>query len=86
MTRYRGTIMQTPRRGELQVLSNAVIEVDGSGTVTSINTDDSGPVDHDFGTDSVVLPGLVDTHIHAPQWPQLGTGLDLPLELSLIHI
>ena len=85
MTRYRGTIMQTPRRGELQVLSNAVIEVDGSGTVTSINTDDSGPVDHDFGTDSVVLPGLVDTHIHAPQWPQLGTGLDLPLESWLFE-
>ncbi len=85
MTRYRGTIMQTPRRGELQVLSNAVIEVDGSGTVTSINTDDSSPVDHDFGTDSVVLPGLVDTHIHAPQWPQLGTGLDLPLESWLFE-
>jgi guanine deaminase len=27
-----------------------------------------------------LLPGLIDTHIHAPQWPQLGTGLDLPLE------
>lgn len=27
-----------------------------------------------------LLPGLVDTHVHAPQWPQLGTGLDLPLE------
>ena len=27
-----------------------------------------------------LMPGLVDLHIHAPQWPQLGTGLDLPLE------
>ncbi|MFT6309151.1 MAG: guanine deaminase [Halioglobus sp.] len=26
------------------------------------------------------LPGLVDTHIHAPQWPQLGKALHLPLE------
>lgn len=29
---------------------------------------------------SLLLPGLVDLHVHAPQWPQLGTGLDLPLE------
>jgi guanine deaminase len=27
-----------------------------------------------------LLPGLIDLHVHAPQWPQLGTGLDLPLE------
>ena len=32
-----------------------------------------------------VLPGLVDLHIHAPQWPQLGTGLDLPLERWLFE-
>ena len=27
-----------------------------------------------------LLPGLVDTHIHAPQWPQLGKALDRPLD------
>jgi guanine deaminase len=26
-----------------------------------------------------LLPGLVDLHIHAPQWPQLGRALHLPL-------
>ncbi|OBU20769.1 amidohydrolase family protein [Photobacterium aquimaris] len=26
-----------------------------------------------------LLPGLVDLHCHAPQWPQAGKGLDLPL-------
>jgi guanine deaminase len=30
-----------------------------------------------------LLPGLVDTHIHAPQWAQTGTGLDQPLEAWL---
>lgn len=25
------------------------------------------------------MPGLVDTHIHAPQYPNAGLGLDLPL-------
>ena len=26
-----------------------------------------------------LIPGLVDLHIHAPQFPQLGKALDLPL-------
>lgn len=27
-----------------------------------------------------ILPGFIDTHIHAPQWPNAGLGLDLPLQ------
>lgn len=34
---------------------------------------------------TIVIPGMIDTHIHAPQWPQLGTGLDLPLESWLFE-
>ncbi|NBU96572.1 MAG: guanine deaminase, partial [Actinobacteria bacterium] len=36
--------------------------------------------------DGVLMPGLVDTHIHAPQWPQLGVGLDLGLERWLFDL
>jgi len=28
---------------------------------------------------------MIDAHIHAPQWPQMGTALDLPLEKWLIE-
>ena len=76
--------MQTPRRGELQVLQNVVIDVDDDGTIISIGHRD-GPVTHDLGEHSVLLPGLIDSHLHAPQWPQLGTGLDLPLEQWLLE-
>lgn len=31
----------------------------------------------------LVLPGLVDLHVHAPQYPQLGKALDVPLEVWL---
>ncbi len=31
----------------------------------------------------VMLPGFVDLHIHASQWPQAGTALDSPLETWL---
>ncbi len=30
-----------------------------------------------------LLPGLVDLHVHAPQFPQLGAALDEPLEIWL---
>ena len=33
----------------------------------------------ELNQDQYFLPGFVDLHIHAPQWPQIGTALDLPL-------
>jgi guanine deaminase len=33
-----------------------------------------------LGSNHYVLPGMVDLHVHAPQWPQLGEALELPLE------
>lgn len=71
--------MQTPRRGELETLEQVRIDVDETGTIAAIGPSDA-VADHALADDVVLLPGLIDTHIHAPQWPQLGTGLDLPLE------
>lgn len=31
-------------------------------------------------TEEYILPGFIDLHIHAPQWPQSGVALDKPLE------
>lgn len=31
----------------------------------------------------MMIPGFVDLHNHAPQWPQAGTALDKPLEIWL---
>lgn len=33
--------------------------------------------------DEVALPGFIDLHVHAPQWPQAGIALDEPLEVWL---
>lgn len=32
-----------------------------------------------------ILPGFIDLHVHAPQWPQAGLALDLPLAQWLNH-
>lgn len=83
----RGTILQTPTPETFEALSDHIITVDDAGTIVSVD-DGLGSgvpgagvaVDLDLGSDFVLLPGLIDTHIHAPQWPQLGTGLDIPLD------
>lgn len=36
-----------------------------------------------LSTGQYLLPGLVDLHVHAPQWAQTGTGFDAPLETWL---
>lgn len=34
----------------------------------------------ELSSDQYLLPGLIDLHVHAPQWPQMGKALDKPLE------
>lgn len=84
-----GTVLQTPTPTSLQVQRDVVVVVDAGGTVTEVHpvgsieaaaaTASARRVER-LGASERLLPGLVDTHLHAPQWPQLGTGLDLPLE------
>ena len=83
--------MQTPAPDRLSVV-DAVVTVE-AGAVAAVH-DRSTPEGAAAGRAALasaservelspgtfLLPGLVDLHIHAPQWPQLGTGLDLPLE------
>ena len=86
--------MQTPSPERLDVIERAVIEVDDDGVIVAVEdaATDAGLAilrsgrEH-VATDpgSVLIPGLVDLHVHAPQWPQLGTGLDLPLERWLFE-
>ncbi|MDH6231364.1 guanine deaminase [Mesorhizobium soli] len=90
-----GTAFHTPARGKLEILEGVLISVDGDGRIAEILS----PKSPDFAeakaraeaegrllqlpANQVLLPGLVDLHIHAPQWPQLGKALDVPLEVWL---
>ena len=89
-----GTAYHTPTPELLEVLADVVIAVDALGTIVAVVPQGSPDADgllaratdvrHLTGSQRL-LPGLVDLHIHAPQWPQLGTGLDLPLERWLFE-
>ena len=87
-----GTLMQTSAPDRLTVI-DAVVEVDNTGMVAAVHDRstsegaatgraalDTAAEVVDLAEGTFLMPGLVDLHIHAPQWPQLGTGLDLPLE------
>ncbi|MGI9622897.1 MAG: amidohydrolase family protein [Acidimicrobiales bacterium] len=79
----KATILQTPEPGVLQTLEDQVVIVGDDGVIEAVTP--SGDADVQLADGEVLLPGLIDTHLHAPQWPQLGTGLDLPLERWLFE-
>ena len=92
-----GTLMQTTAPDRLTV-TDAVVEVDSAGAITAVHhraTAEGAAAGRgaleaaaervELAPGTLLLPGLVDLHIHAPQWPQLGTGLDLPLERWLFE-
>ena len=71
-----------PERGRIEAFRDALIAVDADGTITDFDRSGrSPPGDAErLAGDLVLLPGFLDLHIHAPQYPQLGTALDVPLE------
>ena len=63
-------------------LSDGVLEVDDAGHIRSVRAAADAPRAAETAIDLrplVVMPGLVDTHVHIPQVPAagLGAGMDL---------
>jgi guanine deaminase len=86
------TIIDAPVLGEIRIRERALVVVSETGTIEDVmhagtpahaiarrDLTDRGAL-HRFGSDEYLLPGLIDLHNHAPQWPQLGKALDVPLE------
>ncbi|MBQ3497158.1 MAG: amidohydrolase family protein [Oscillospiraceae bacterium] len=78
----RGNIVHAPALGELEVLEHGFIVLDDEGTIVSVCP--TLPEEYaalpvvDYG-DSLVMQSFADMHLHAPQYPMLGMGMDLPL-------
>jgi guanine deaminase len=87
----KGTLIHTPVLGDVEIIEEALVAIDDSGQISSVRAPGSADYANDVKSaaaknelfeltgDQYLLPGLVDLHIHAPQWPQLGKALHLPL-------
>lgn len=87
-----GTAFHTPKRGQLEMLRECAIAINAEGRIDRIVRQESNEFEtlvvaarnrgrlYLLNDGDYLIPGLVDLHIHAPQWPQLGKALDAPLE------
>lgn len=89
---FKGDVFHTPTDGKLEFLEDALIQVDSAGIITKVikKTDkhyekacQQADITLSLSTGQCFLPGFVDLHVHAPQWPQAGIALDEPLNVWL---
>ena len=77
----QGNVVYSPRLGELAALPHGALLLDDAGAVQAVLPAAPEHADaevFDYG-DALILPSFVDMHLHAPQYPMLGMGMDLPL-------
>lgn len=82
---FLGSIVHCKSFDELETIENGFIAVKngkimaiGDRSEISAELLGSSPV-IELSQHQFLLPGFIDCHIHAPQYPNLGLGLDLPL-------
>lgn len=90
-TVIKGTGFSSISPKEIEILENHLFCVDDEGILAQrISPDDTDyqtvlkQARHaetllELKSGQYLLPGFIDLHIHAPQWAQSGTALDLPL-------
>jgi guanine deaminase len=89
---FVATALHCPVRQAVEVLREVVIVVAANGVIDTVHARGtpgaSAAIERHTAAGTLqvmrqgqyLMPGLVDLHVHAPQWPQLGCALDLPLE------
>ncbi len=68
----------------VEVVNGWIIRIDPAKNRYDVLSDPSAHIEQ-LENNTYLLPGLIDCHLHAPQWPQIGVGLDLPLERWLFE-
>lgn len=82
---FLGSIAHSKSLDDLETIENGFLAVK-NGKIIAIGDRASLPVEYlntlpvtTLKSSQFLLPGFVDCHIHAPQYPNIGLGLDLPL-------
>lgn len=92
---FKGSAFHTKEYGKLEFLEDVLIKVDSNGIISEIVNKDNENYEEELiyaknnyefielSDGEYFLPGFVDLHVHAPQWPQAGMALDEPLNVWL---
>ena len=77
----KGNIVHAPQMGRLDILEHGCLVLE-DGVITAVSDRVPEGLEHaelrDFGH-RLIMQSFVDMHLHAPQYPMLGMGMDLPL-------
>lgn len=94
---FLGSFFHTPTYGSFEYLEDALVEVDAGGVIVRVVRASDPRHDElarayresgilvELGPGRYGLPGFVDLHVHACQWPQAGIALDEPLDRWLLE-
>ena len=77
----QGNLVYSPRLGELVTTPRGALVLSDDGVLLDVlpaAPENADAERIDYG-DMLLMPSFVDMHLHAPQYPMLGMGMDLPL-------
>ena len=74
----KGTFIDTIEMDKLRIRKGYILVDNGIIQQFSEKNDDKSIKLYDY-TDKLIIPGLIDLHLHAPQYSNCGLGLDLEL-------
>ena len=77
----KGDLVSAPTLGTLETTAHGCLVLDDDGRILSVEQTVPQGADAeiiDCGS-ALIMPSFVDMHLHAPQYPMLGMGMDLPL-------
>ncbi|WP_211748475.1 guanine deaminase [Paenibacillus sp. Marseille-Q4541] len=91
MQLFQGTAFTSKTPTEIQILKDYLFCINTDGMIEKIVAPEDSEYQtlldiyqdkdnfHQLAEGQYFLPGFVDLHVHAPQWAQSGTALDIPL-------
>ena len=81
ITILKGTVVSAPALGRLEITEGGFLVAEEgriAGVFPVLPERYAGAAVEDWG-DALILQSFADLHLHAPQYPMLGCGMDLPL-------
>ncbi|WP_018751218.1 guanine deaminase [Paenibacillus sanguinis] len=91
MQLFQGTAFSSQSPKEIQILKDYLFAVNADGMIAKVVAPEDAEYQpllkayegksnfHRLAEGQYLLPGFIDLHVHAPQWAQSGTALDIPL-------